>query len=152
MAKDVRIWKPEGLEGMECLRAEWGDVRFERHFHDGYAVGVIEAGALGFKYLGRDEVAPAGSVNMVVPGEVHDGHAASSGGWRYRMFYLDSDVVERAVRDMGARGTEPLPSRAASSRIPCWRGRSGPSTTPSTSGRPPFWNGRSAWPESSRAG
>lgn len=107
MAEDVRIWKPEGLEGVECLRAAWGDVRFERHFHQGYAVGVIESGALGFRYLGRDEVAPAGSVNMVVPGEVHDGHAASPDGWRYRMFYLDADVVERAVRDVGARGENP---------------------------------------------
>ncbi|MFZ5427021.1 MAG: helix-turn-helix domain-containing protein [Thermodesulfobacteriota bacterium] len=107
MAKDVRIWKPEGLEGVECLRAAWGDVRFERHFHQGYAVGVIESGALGFRYLGRDEVAWAGCVNMAVPGEVHDGHAASPDGWRYRMFYLDADVVERTVRDMGAPGERP---------------------------------------------
>ena len=100
MGAIARIWRPPGLDGVECLRASWGRVSFDRHFHEGYALGVIEDGALGFKYLGRDVVAPAGSVNMVVPGEVHDGHAASSRGWRYRMFYLDATVVERAWAEL----------------------------------------------------
>ena len=95
MKHTVSIWKPQGLEGVECLRAEHVGVRFARHFHEGYAVGVIESGALGFKYLGCDCVAATGAVNMVVPGEVHDGHPESPHGWGYRMFYLDAPVVER---------------------------------------------------------
>lgn len=96
---DARIWRPPGLAGVECLRACMRGVRFERHFHEGYALGVIEAGALGFRYLGRQELAGAGSVNMVAPGEVHDGHDASPEGWRYRMFYLDAAVVESAAAE-----------------------------------------------------
>jgi AraC-like DNA-binding protein len=93
---------------VECLRAACADVRFARHFHEGYALGVIESGALGFRYLGRDCLAPAGSVNMVVPGEVHDGHAASPAGWRYRMFYLDAPVVESVAGELaGASAFSP---------------------------------------------
>lgn len=94
MSRNVTIWRPEGLDGVECLAAGHRDARFARHFHEGYALGVVESGALGFRYLGRDCLAQAGAVNMVVPGEVHDGHAASPLGWRYRMFYLDARVVE----------------------------------------------------------
>ncbi|WP_243357905.1 AraC family transcriptional regulator [Fundidesulfovibrio terrae] len=103
MKHTVNIWKPQGLAGVECLRAEHVGVRFARHFHEGYAVGVIESGALGFKYLGRDCVAPAGAVNMVVPGEVHDGHPESPQGWGYRMFYLDAPVVEKLAGEMDER-------------------------------------------------
>jgi AraC-like DNA-binding protein len=106
MDRDVKMWRPRGLDGVECLRAAFGKERFARHFHDGYALGVIEDGALGFKYLGRDEIAPAGSVNMAVPGEVHDGYAASPGGWRYRMFYLDADVAARAAGGLAGPGGE----------------------------------------------
>ena len=106
MAPNVNIWKPKGLDGVECLRAEHVGVRFARHFHQGYAVGVIESGALGFRYLGRDCVAVAGSVNMVVPGEVHDGHPESPQGFGYRMFYLDAPVVERLAGELDERDTK----------------------------------------------
>ena len=103
MRQHVRIWRPKGLDGVECLRAEHRDASFARHFHEGYAVGVIESGALGFKYLGRECLAYAGAVNMVVPGEVHDGHSASPLGWRYRMFYLEPEVVERLAGELCGR-------------------------------------------------
>lgn len=95
------------MEGVECLHASLRGEHFSRHFHEGYALGVVESGALEFKYLGRDCVAPAGAVNMVVPGEVHDGHGASPQGWRYRMFYLDANVVERTAGELGERDAVP---------------------------------------------
>lgn len=97
MRRQARVWRPEGLGGVECLRASGLRVSFARHFHEGYALGVIESGALGFRYLGRDCLAPAGAVNMVAPGEVHDGHPASPHGWTYRMFYLEASEVERVA-------------------------------------------------------
>lgn len=100
MARTAKAWRAKGLEGVECLRASLQGERFSRHFHEGYALGVVESGALEFKYLGRDCVAPAGAVNMVVPGEIHDGHGASPQGWRYRMFYLDAEVVECAAGEL----------------------------------------------------
>lgn len=106
MKNSVNIWKPEGLGGVECLRARHVGVRFARHFHEGYAVGVIESGALGFRYLGRDCVAAAGAVNMVVPGEVHDGHPESPQGFAYRMFYLDAPVVETLAGELDGQSAK----------------------------------------------
>jgi len=88
---------------VELLRAHYVTQTFNRHTHDGFAVGVIEDGALGFYYHGANVIAPAGMVNLVNPGEVHTGHAATDGGWTYRMFYLDADLLQDAAAQIAGR-------------------------------------------------
>lgn len=76
---------------------------FARHFHEGYCLGVIEDGALGFRYRGENLVAPAGSVNLAVPGEVHDGHGAVDSGWAYRMFYLEPEFLQSVAAQLSPK-------------------------------------------------
>ncbi|MEA4854804.1 MAG: AraC family transcriptional regulator [Solidesulfovibrio sp.] len=80
-------------QGALALWASFRRRRFSRHAHDGYALGVIEAGALGFRYRGSRLVAPAGSINLVQPGVPHDGEPALAEGWRYRMLYLPASAL-----------------------------------------------------------
>lgn len=106
------VLRPAGLPGVELLRAHYLRQNFPRHFHRRYAVGVIERGAMEFSFLGRTHLAASGEVNLTTPGEVHDGHAATEGGWAYRMFYLDPEVVQRAAADLAeglpGSGTRPV--------------------------------------------
>lgn len=83
---------PQDLDVL-ALRASYRTHRFSRHAHEGYALGVIEAGALAFRYRGSRLVAPAGAVNLAQPGVPHDGEAAGAEGWRYRMLYLPPAVL-----------------------------------------------------------
>ncbi|XPV76633.1 MAG: helix-turn-helix domain-containing protein [Desulfovibrio sp.] len=103
---------------MEILRAHYVDQRFSKHFHNEYAVGFIEQGAMAFRYRGQNLVAAKGNINLVVPGEAHDGMAYSDGvssgttgpGWRYRMFYLPPEVLKRAAREVkGGVASDKLP-------------------------------------------
>ena len=96
-----KVMRPDGFLGLEWLHASYTRQTFSRHFHKRYAVGVIEQGALGFRYMGRNEIAPTGSVSLVVPGEAHTGHPASEQGWTYRMFYLEPGLLEDAVSEGG---------------------------------------------------
>lgn len=105
--ESARFWRRAGLPGVELLAAAYVDQAFPRHFHEGYALGVIERGALGFRYLGRELVAAPGEINLVVPGEPHDGHAAGPGGWTYRMFYLEPQILARAAAELGHPGSLP---------------------------------------------
>lgn len=98
-----RLWRPAGLPGLECLAADFRRQAFSRHFHEGYALGVITRGALGFRYRGEGVVAPVGSVNLVVPGEPHDGAPAAPDGWAYRMFYLEPALLRQAAEDLAQR-------------------------------------------------
>jgi len=85
------------------MRATYVSQRFARHSHDCFAVGVIEQGALGFYYRGANVVAPAGSVNLANPDEPHTGHAAAESGWTYRMFYLDTGLLQKAAAEIACR-------------------------------------------------
>ena len=105
----TRMWRVgTGMGTVRLMHARYITQTFTPHFHEGYCLGVIERGALGFRYRGENVVAPAGSVNLAVPGEVHTGHAADENGWTYRMFYLDSDMMA-AVASQVADRDAPLP-------------------------------------------
>ncbi|BCS89331.1 AraC family transcriptional regulator [Pseudodesulfovibrio sediminis] len=91
------------LGGVEMLRARFVTQSFSRHFHEGFAVGCIDHGAMRFNYLGQNVVASRGQVNLVVPGEVHDGHSADETGWAYRMFYLRPEALMEAATALMAK-------------------------------------------------
>lgn len=101
--EEIRYHASRRVAGLETLRARYLTHSFTRHAHDGYALGVIVHGALAFRYLGRDHVAPSGSLNLVIPGEVHDGHGADERGWAYRMLYMAPEIMQRAAMEAGRR-------------------------------------------------
>ena len=103
----AKLWRVPELGNLELLRARFRKQRFGRHYHDGYAIGVIEGGALGFEYLGEHLVALPGNVNLAVPGEPHNGFAAEDQGWRYRMFYLPAQLLERAASEVADKPVRP---------------------------------------------
>ncbi|WP_461211434.1 AraC family transcriptional regulator [Desulfocurvus sp. DL9XJH121] len=107
MPDQARVSWPS-VPGVELLTARFTRQRFSRHFHRRYAVGVIMRGAMRFSFLGREFTAVPGSVNLTVPGEMHDGHAADlRQGWAYRMLYLDPWVVEDAASQAAGRAVAP---------------------------------------------
>jgi AraC-like DNA-binding protein len=89
------------LPGVELYRAHIIRHAFEPHTHEAYGLGAIESGVERFRYRGSDHLAPPGSVVLMNPDELHTGRAETAGGWRYRMAYLDPDVVRRVTGDSG---------------------------------------------------
>ncbi|NNF99668.1 MAG: hypothetical protein HKM93_09840 [Desulfobacteraceae bacterium] len=101
------------LGNLELLKASYGRHVFNRHFHERYAVGVIEAGALGYHYRGKDIVAAPGDINLAIPGEAHDGFAANGQGLAdtydhgfLRSVYFHGDVADRPETDLGNGGRD----------------------------------------------
>jgi AraC-like DNA-binding protein len=103
VAEKVKLWRLPELGGVQLMHATYVTQTFPRHTHDGFAVGVIERGALGFYYRGENVVASAGAVNLANPDAAHTGHAAAEAGWTYRMFYLDVDYLQKAAAEMAGR-------------------------------------------------
>lgn len=96
----VKFWQAQDLGQLDLLRATYFTHSFSRHTHNGYAFGVIERGAETFYYRGGIHVAPAGSVVVINPGEVHTGQAFDYAGWSYRMLYPAAELVQRAARQV----------------------------------------------------
>jgi AraC-like DNA-binding protein len=79
--------------GVELYRAHIVRHAFEPHTHDGFGLGAIESGVERFRYRGAEHLAPADSVVMVNPDELHTGRAETAGGWHYRMVYIEPSAV-----------------------------------------------------------
>jgi len=81
------------LPGVELYSARLVDHAFAPHVHDGYSLGAIEAGVERFRYRGAEHVAPAGSLVMLNPDELHTGQAEVAAGWTYQMLYIEPQML-----------------------------------------------------------
>lgn len=83
------------IPGVELYHAHIAHFAFEPHTHEAFGIGTIEWGAERFRYRGADHVAAVNSLVTMNPDELHTGEAETQGGWRYRMIYLDPDLLEQ---------------------------------------------------------
>ena len=96
----ARLWRDTALGDLDLLSARYITHRFAPHFHEGYAIGVIMEGAETFSYRGGTEVAPAGHIVIVNPGEIHTGSAMAESGWTYRMLYPSCELIAGITREI----------------------------------------------------
>ncbi|MCB0061664.1 MAG: AraC family ligand binding domain-containing protein [Caldilineaceae bacterium] len=61
----TKFWHDTTLNNLELLRATYVTHTFAPHVHEGYAIGVIDAGAEVFRYRGANHVAVAGSLQAL---------------------------------------------------------------------------------------
>lgn len=100
---DARYWRTPLLPEAELLTAEYYEQEFAPHWHEGFSIPVIQAGAQSYHYRGARCLASVGCIAAINPGEIHTGERASEHGWAYRAFYpsvawmqqLASDIVGR---------------------------------------------------------
>ena len=88
MAGDwVRYWRADGLP-VEAMQAHFTSHVYHRHSHESYSFGVTESGAQAFSCRHGRHVSGTGMVMAFNPDDPHDGHAASDGGFTYRMVHV----------------------------------------------------------------
>ena len=98
--EQCRVWIDDALGETEFLCARYITHEFRPHFHETFAIGIIESGGQWFRTERRsDLVMPAETLCVINPGIVHIGRAASDLGWTYRMFYPSTDLIHRALGD-----------------------------------------------------
>jgi AraC-like DNA-binding protein len=94
----ARYWRLDRFEGVDLLRSDASIHRYARHSHEGYALGVVEAGAHAFMARGQVWTAIPGRIIMVNPDDAHDGGPASrDDAYSYRMIYVDGAVLATAL-------------------------------------------------------
>jgi AraC-like DNA-binding protein len=106
----ARYWHNPLVADAVFLTAQYYAHVFSPHWHDEFTIPVIEHGAERYRYLGSDRVAPAGTVPVVNPGEVHTGSRATDWGWQYRVMYIPSENMRQlAARIAGRDNDAPVP-------------------------------------------
>lgn len=83
------------LEGkIDVLHASYSGHAFSPHWHEEYAVGLIDAGVEQFEYRGATRRAVTGQVVLMTAGEVHTGEAADKRGFGFRMLYVPESTFK----------------------------------------------------------
>jgi AraC-like DNA-binding protein len=105
--QDAAEFKRPARPGIELYRARIVRHAFDPHTHEAFGLGAIESGVERFRYRGSDHLAPADSLVLMNPDELHTGRAETEQGWRYRMVYLDADVLAQVTGERGWHFTQP---------------------------------------------
>lgn len=96
----VKFWRDPYLDQLELLRATYITHTFSPHVHEGFAIGVVQRGALTTSYRHGYYHIPAGTIVVINPGELHTGEAASEQGWTYRMFYPKASQMQQIASEL----------------------------------------------------
>ncbi|MFS2224153.1 AraC family ligand binding domain-containing protein [Pantoea sp. B65] len=89
------------LPGVELYHAHISRYAFEPHTHEAFGMGTIDFGAERFRYRGVNHVAPTHSLVLMNPDELHTGESATQDGWRYRMIYIEPQMLETLSGEAG---------------------------------------------------
>src|ERR1700704_593108 len=101
--RSVTFWRVHGLRNLELQRATPEGHSFPKRLHEGFEISVIERGTERLLYRGSSYMAPAGSVVVINPGEVHAASGADQSGWSYRSFYPTAADVRDAASTAAGR-------------------------------------------------
>lgn len=105
--EEARYRQHNELGGIEMLEASYFKQHFSRHSHEGYTFGVIETGAQRFYRTGANNVAPAGSIILINADDIHNGHAATEGGWSYKALYPLPEQFAQISQELGNKNAAP---------------------------------------------
>lgn len=98
----THFWRVPRLYGLGCLRATFRRYSYARHTHETYAVAAILAGCETFFHRGEQRYAPAGSIAIVCPDEIHDGEPYGD-GFIYRTFYPSPELMKEIAEEVAGR-------------------------------------------------
>lgn len=104
----VRAWKPAVPGIHEVFHARFINHAYPPHTHDAWTVFIVDEGAIRYDLETRHRGAGGARVTILPPHVVHDGRPATGSGFRKRVLYVGTDVLDerligRAVDDPDVR-------------------------------------------------
>jgi AraC-like DNA-binding protein len=88
------------IGSFDALRATHFQHRFPPHFHDTFAIGVVESGLTRLWTPRGEWIARGGTILAFSPGEVHAAEPLGEEGFTYRMVYPSTVDLEAAGIDV----------------------------------------------------
>lgn len=89
--------KQDADTGIEVIRAHFEGHAYDPHWHDSYLIGFTEQGVQQFHCRRALFSSVAGQTFFLEPGDIHDGHAPTPGGFTYSTLYLEPIWLQRAL-------------------------------------------------------
>lgn len=99
----IRFARVPYLAGTEILEATYFSQVFGKHTHEGFAIGVVDAGSHVSEWGGATHRAGAGALIVNNPGDVHTGRPGDRDGWSYRMLYPPPTLLTDVATQLADR-------------------------------------------------
>ena len=93
----VRAWKPAVPGIHEVFHARFVGHAYPPHTHDAWTVFTVDEGAIRYDLETRHRDAAGARVTILPPHVVHDGRAASGVGYRKRVLYVGTEVLDERL-------------------------------------------------------
>lgn len=91
------VRRGRSTEAIERFEAFFRGHGYTPHRHDTYAVGYTVSGVQSFRYRRSQRHGLPGTVLVLHPDELHDGHAGTAEGFRYRMAYVSPWQMQQVL-------------------------------------------------------
>lgn len=101
----TKLWRLPNLPTLDFFKAQYTDFSYAPHFHDDYAIGVVENGVHAFNYRREHFAITRNNVVTCQPGEIHTGHPGNDEPWRFRMMYLQTSLICEVANELGHQST-----------------------------------------------
>ncbi|WP_110657624.1 AraC family transcriptional regulator [Salinicola halimionae] len=82
---------------IERLEARFQGHAYGMHRHDTFAIGITLGGVQSFHYRRSHRHSLPGTVIVLHPDEVHDGHAGDERGFHYRILYVAPSLIQSVL-------------------------------------------------------
>jgi len=103
----AKFWRAPEYDNLELLSATYFKQKFSYHYHDTYAIGVMERGSYLLYHNGNNVQVDAGQVMLINPSDVHGGEPVDDKGWKYRMLYPNVTLMRKIAREITAGDWQP---------------------------------------------
>lgn len=98
-ADHARFWRVPHVDNLECMAARFETYQFAVHTHDTYGLSVVVDGAQKHVWRGETRLVPAGTIQVMDPGEPHDGRPAEK-SFAYRAIFPSVSLMRRIAADV----------------------------------------------------
>jgi AraC-like DNA-binding protein len=94
---EIHAWRPSLPGVAEVLQAHFTDHAYPMHAHDTWTLLIVDDGAVRYDLHRHHRLASRDLVTILPPHVPHDGAAATPGGFRKRVIYLEGDRLSGAL-------------------------------------------------------
>lgn len=103
MQEQATLWRDPDLNGLEVMHANYLTHSFAPHRHESFVSSVIDRGVGTIWYRGAMHIAPAGSLVLLNPDEIHTGQVYGAEGWNYRALYPSVELLAHIACEITER-------------------------------------------------
>ena len=111
MRDEIHYRRAMEIPGLVLGTARLSAFRFEPHYHLDWHVGLVAAGVQRQSFQGQSLLLTPGTIQLMPPGEVHDGVSAAEGAYTLKTFRLSPALLKGLGEEV--TGRHRLPSQAA---------------------------------------